>query len=106
MLIGRYEMFVDRRLVPGSVILFFLVSQPIYCIEPGGKGLGHKAVVCVNEIGVAGGDNAVDDCITEAQARLGFLFLKGYDAVIIGVNGGQQRKVVLNILPAVKGVLG
>ena len=106
LLVCGHEVFVNGSMVPGNEILLFLLCQSLHLLQTLRKCFRHEAVVRVQKIGVAGIEDTVDDRVAQPQPGIGFFLLKGNDAVIVGVNGGQEGKVILHILFTVKYILG
>ena len=98
-------MLVDHLVVAGDIVLFLLVGEIRQRFQPFGKGGGHKAVVRVQQVSVAGGQDPVNDRVAQPQPRFRLLLLKSGDFAVVGVDGGEQLQIVLHVLFAVKCIL-
>ena len=61
-------MLIDGSVVPGIIVRFFLVGQPLHLVKPLGKCLCHEAVVRVQEICVAGLDDPVNGSVAQSKS--------------------------------------
>ena len=75
-------------MVPGNEIILFLLCQTFHLLQAFRKGFCHEAVVCIQQICIAGFEDAVNDRVAQSQAGSGLFLFKGNDAVIVGVYGG------------------
>ena len=97
---------VDGSQIFSYVGVLLLLGQPFYLIEPFCKGFSHKAVVGVDEIGVAGLDNPVKADIAQPQSGIRPFLLIGCNGSIVGVNRGEEGEVILYVLSGIEGILG
>lgn len=53
-------------------------------------------MICVDQIGAAGWNDPVDDCVAQSQSGLGFLLFKGNDAVVVGFMDDKETGSLLH----------